>query len=141
MLSELIAKYNRIPSLDETNTQPYGPVMGKHRRRTLCIYGLLCFIGLLPSLLNWFTPLEIPSKLIASGAGLLVPGGGFLAQGTFHGIFHGFLVLGIFMLAGLETYFLFGDLVLPTLIWLFGSGEGHRLPAAVLRGAPSSVLP
>ncbi|MDR2608669.1 MAG: hypothetical protein LBC57_09785 [Treponema sp.] len=136
MLSELIAKYNRIPSLDETNTQPYGPVMGKHRRRTLCIYGLLCIIGLLPALLSWFTPLEIPPKLIASGAGLLVPGGGFLAQGTFHGIFHGLLVLGIFMLAGLETYFLFGDLVLPTLIWLFGIWGGTQVSGSIPAWGP-----
>jgi hypothetical protein len=123
-IPELIAGNEGIPSLYDTNTRPYGPVMGKHRKRTLLAYGILCFAGLLPSLLHWLTPLELSPRLIAFGYGLVVPGGGFLALGTLHGIFHGLLVTGIFLLAGLETYFLFGDLVLPSLIWIFGALGG-----------------
>jgi hypothetical protein len=124
MISDLIEKNEKIPTLFETNTLPYGPEMNARRKVFLKFFILLWTIGLIPSLINWFTSLDVPPVLTATGLGFLIPGGGFLALGTVHGIIVGLLIFGAFYLAGLETYFLFGDFILPTALWLLGASGG-----------------
>jgi hypothetical protein len=119
--------------------------MGRIRRRTLLIYGLLCAAGLLPAFLGWFTPLRIPAKLIAVGCGVLVPGGGFLAAGSHHSIVLGMVTITLFFTLGFKTLDMFGDLIVPALLWIAGGtgglmAGGNTPPWAPLYAAGAAVL-
>ncbi|MDR1899825.1 MAG: hypothetical protein LBQ55_07460 [Treponema sp.] len=133
---DFISKREKVPSLDETCTKTYGPVMTKIRRRTLAVYFSLCVIGLLPAFLGSFTSLKIPAKLIAVGCGLLVPGGGFIAAGNHHSIVLGMVTIILFFTVGFKTLDMFGDLIVSLLLWLAGGIGGLAANEATPRWAP-----
>ena len=121
---EFILQRRRPPSLDETCAAPYGPVLGRIRRRTLVCYGLCSFAGLVPWLLSLCTTLRPPPALVAAGCGFLVPGGGMLATGHPAMIVVGLAVMALFFSAGFKLMDMFGNLVFPLMIWLAGGLGG-----------------
>ena len=52
-----------------------GPVTSARHRRNAMIYGAMCILGLMPTLLGMSPSMQ------ATGLGLWIPGGGFLAVG------------------------------------------------------------
>ncbi|MDR2160407.1 MAG: hypothetical protein LBP23_10120 [Treponema sp.] len=136
LAADLIGQREKVPSLDETCTKTYGPVMGRIRRRTLLIYCFLCAAGLLPAFLGRFTALSIPAKLIAVGCGILVPGGGFIAAGNHHSIVLGAVTIILFFTLGFKTLDMFGDLIVSTVLWIAGAAGGLMANDAAPPWAP-----
>jgi hypothetical protein len=120
----LVSGKTAIPSLDETNTRFYSPVMAKVRAKTCVIYGIMVILALLPFLARQFNLFMVPPELVACALGLLVPGGGFFALGTFRGFILGLATIWLFFTIGFKSFDLFGDVFLVPLIWLAGISGG-----------------
>jgi len=81
-VEELVSRFAKLPRIEETG--PRKGYNGKRMRRkgirTRLLHLALCVLGLLPLVL-YICGLNVDSKLIAVGFGLIVPGGGFIAVG------------------------------------------------------------
>ena len=97
-------------SIYET-TEVDGPVTKKHKRRIWIEYAVMALIGLLPFILDLSWAWKV------AGAGLIVPGGGFLAMGGVSGILLFLLVVVIMLLIGLFPWWATGAQFMPFLVW------------------------
>lgn len=87
-----------------------GPVTAAKQRRTAVIYGVVCLMGLLPSIL------ALGPEWQAAGLGLWFPGAGFIADGGW-----ALLLLPVTLaLFGLALFAWFGSgmVIAPPLVWL-----------------------
>ncbi len=98
-----------------------GPVTAARQRRTARSYAVLCFLGLLPVLL------QAPAAWQAAGLGLWMPGAGFVAAGGLAVLLFP-LTLALFALS-LVAWFWAGAVVAPILVW-----GGSAALAAALTG-------
>ena len=76
----LTGRFTHIPRIEETGPQKgyNGKRMARKGLRTRAIHAVLCILGLIPLVLK-IAGVTVSPVLIAIGAGLIVPGGGFLA--------------------------------------------------------------
>lgn len=100
-----------------------GPVAAGRQRRTAFMYGILCLVGILPTLL------AMPPAWQAAGLGLFLPGAGFLALGGWWLLLFP-LTLGLFWLS-IVAWFWAGMIVAPLTVW-----AGSAALAGVLIGGP-----
>ena len=87
-----------------------GPVTSARHRRIAIIYGAMCALGLLPTIL------ELSPALRSAGLGLWIPGGGFIAVGGLAVLLFP-LTLVLFALA-MFAWFGAGMVVAPIIVWL-----------------------
>ncbi|MFO1377785.1 MAG: hypothetical protein U1F14_12380 [Steroidobacteraceae bacterium] len=117
---------------DRIATAQPGRVARRLERRTKIVYASLCLAGLVPSLLQWSSPLQ------AAGLGLWFPGAGFLAGGPW-GAPAAVATLVFFALA-LIAWFGAGMVVAPVAVWLLGAViAGLTAPAVPWPPAPLLV--
>ena len=93
-----------------TKSRSFGPAVRRARRRTLTIWLALCIVGIVPTLL------QLPSRVQVVGLGLWLPGGGLLAAGGWW-IVVSFAVVGLFALS-LAAWLFTGNVVAPLAVWL-----------------------
>ena len=87
-----------------------GPVTSARRRRTAVIYAAMCLIGVIP-LLTGMSP-----EYKATGLGLWLPGGGFLAAGGWAVLLFP-VTIALFALA-VFAWFGSGMVIAPVIVWL-----------------------
>ncbi|MGE0484037.1 MAG: hypothetical protein AB7Q81_07845 [Gammaproteobacteria bacterium] len=97
----------------ETPRGRKGPVTASRHRRNAIVYAALFLLGLAPT---W---LGATAGWQATGLGLLLPGGGFLAHGA-HGIVLLAITLALFWLSCV-AWFWAGMVVAPLTVWLGGA--------------------
>ncbi len=102
--SEVLGRFNRSPS------PAVGPVTAGRFRRNLLVYAVVVCLSIAPTLLN------LSPGWQATGLGLFVPGGGFLALGGW-GVLLLALTLGAFWLSCI-AWFWTGAVVAPLFVWL-----------------------
>ena len=115
-----------------------GPVTASRHRRNAVVYGILCVLAILPTLL------QMPAGWQAFGLGLFMPGAGFLAVGGWAVLLFP-LTVGVFWLS-VVAWFWAGMVVAPVTVWLgsavlaaamvgsCGMGAGAVSRAAIRRG-------
>jgi hypothetical protein len=101
-----------IPSsfLETLTRGSKGPVTAGRHRRNVIWYALICVLAFLPTILHWSPALQ------AAGLGLLVPGGGFIADGGWYAVLFP-LTLALFWLSFI-AFFWAGMVVAPLTVWL-----------------------
>jgi hypothetical protein len=87
-----------------------GPVTASRHRRNALVYGVVCVLGILPTLLG------MPADWQAFGLGLFLPGAGFLAVGGWALLLFP-LTLSVFWLS-VVAWFWAGMVVAPLAVWL-----------------------
>src|SRR5437867_7313264 len=108
-----------------------GPVTASRHRRNALVYGVLCVLAILPTLLH------MPAGWQAFGLGLFMPGAGFLAVGGWAVLLFP-LTVGVFWLS-VVAWFWAGMVVAPLTVWLGSAalaaamvGDSIWPPAAAL---------
>jgi hypothetical protein len=137
---ELVLHKARIPPLEETNTRTYGGGIKKIHDRTLWIYGIGCFIGILLWGIGNFGPVRIPQKIIALGCGFFIPGGGFLAAGRIIPLIIGAMLTVLFFTFGFKMLDMFGNTFVCVFIWLVGGLGGLFADETVLLWRPLPAI-
>jgi len=121
-----------VPCLFPQRRHLCGPVTSRRILRSFLVYLALFASGLI------IAELAEASSWRAFGLGLMLPGGGFLADAdaqSWHGAAHlaiAAMVLAAFV-AALFFWFATGNAVLPPLIWLSSAIAAARMPDGVVR--------
>jgi len=132
-VEKLVSQYSKIPRVEETGPQNgyNGVRMARKGLRTRLIHSAMCIVGLLPLVL-YFAGINVNSKIIALGFGLIVPGGGFMAVGDPICVAIGlFICFYLWKKRGMMIQDFLGSFVGIAGFWLFG----------VIGGALSSTPP
>lgn len=121
-VEQLVQKWSEIPTIDQTGPKEgiNGSVMHRIHNRTRIVYACMVLIGICLNALNW-CGISVQAKICAFGMGLIVPGGGLIALGTWWSILLGIFCAYLWYKIGFRILDMFGGIVAVVGIWLIGA--------------------
>ncbi len=137
---KLVEGLNAIPPLSRAPLEKNGPIFRGLQRRTLFWYGLVCLIGILPSLFSDWGVMAVPCGVKAMFLGLIIPGGSFLATGDPVHMLIGLGICFVYFRVGLDLNRRFGNVAVLLVIWLAGMFGGFCAGGCHLPFAPWVIL-
>ena len=138
-VEKLAEKYEKIPRIEETGPQKgfSGPRMTKKGIRWRILHAVMCVIGLLPLTLD-LLGIEMAPWIIATGFGLVVPGGGFMAAGGIVTVIIGLgICLWLWPKRGMRVLEIYGSVWGLFGLWIAGALGGLL---AMIQGTPVDFL-
>lgn len=137
-METILEKWKHVPAIEETGPSEgaNAPLMLQIRKRIRICYVLLFVTGIFPWLLSCFSHGNIDPRITNTFLGLVVPGGGFMANGSWYGWLMGLGILFLFFTWGRNVVEWYGNVIVMPFLWLLGCAGGlwAEKPATVLNG-------
>ncbi len=121
-LEKILEKWKHVPTIEETGPVEgaNAPLMIQIRKKIRICYAVLAAAGFFPWLLSCLSRSKPDPRIVNMFLGLVVPGGGFMANGNWYGWLIGLGILFIFFTWGRNVVEWYGNIVAMPMLWLIG---------------------